>query len=146
MTLLSNWRTYVVLLILSLGGWGGWSANTLLRPTPVASPPVTNTVTVEKVITRTITVTKKPDGTETTTTTETTASTNTTSSKPAPVAVRPKWSAEALAAVKPERSWKLPKPEWSALLYHRVGDTNLWAGGGYDFGNKAALLAVRVDF
>lgn len=145
MGLLSNWRTYVVLLILSLGGWGGWSANTLLRPTPAPLPPVTNTITVEKVITRTVTVVKKPDGTETTTTTETTASTNTTSSKPAPAAVKPKWSAEAVAAVKPEK-WELPKPKWSALLYHRLGDTNAWLGGGYDFGNKAALLAVRVDF
>lgn len=146
MGLLSNWRTYVVLLILSLGGWGGWSANTLLRPTPAAPAPITNTVTVERVVTRTIVVTKQPDGTETTTTTETTADTSTNTSKPTPVVVyKPKWSAEALAAVKP-KGWALPKPEWSGLLYHRLWDTNAWAGGGYDFGNKAALLAIRVDF
>lgn len=142
--LLTNWRTYVVLALLSLGGWGGWSANTLLR-SPPAPTPLTNTVVVEKVVTRTVVVTRKPDGTETTTTTETQTSTNTTQSKPAPVVIKPKWSAEALAAVKP-RGWELPKPTWSSILYHRVGDTNAWLGGGYDFGNKAALLAVRVDF
>lgn len=146
MTLLANWRTYVVLLILSLGGWGGWSANTLLRPTPAAPAPITNTVTVERVVTRMIVVTKKPDGTETTTTTDTTADTSTNTSKPtAIVTTRPRWSAEAIAAVKP-KGWELPKPDWSAILYHRVADTNLWAGAGYDFGHKAALLAVRVDF
>lgn len=145
MGLLSNWRTYVVLLILSLGGWGGWTANTLIRPSPEATPPVTNTVVVEKVVTRTVTVTKRPDGTTVTETAETTASTNTTKSVPAPAAVRPKWSVETVVAVKP-RGWELPKPDWSALLHHRVGDTNLWAGGGWDFGNKAALLSVRVDF
>lgn len=141
MLLLANWRTYVVLLILSLGGWGGWSANTLLRPTP---DPVTltNTVTVEKVITRTVTVTVKPDGTQTTTTTDTTASTNT--ARPAPVN-RPKWSAETIASVKPKR-WEKPQVDWSALAYRRLGDTNAWLGAGYDFGNKAILAAVRVDF
>jgi len=149
MTLLANWRTYVVLLILSLGGWGGWQANTLFRPMPPAPPPpVTNTITVERVVTRTVTVIKRPDGTVEEVTTETTADTNTNTSKPTPV-VRPKWSAEAIAAVKPE-SWSdqsiRPRINWSGVLYHRVGDTNLWAGGGYDFGNRAALLAVRVDF
>lgn len=142
--LLTNWRTYVALALLSLGGWGGWSANTLLRPVPVAPPPVTNTVTVERVVTRTVTVIKRPDGTVEEVTTETTADSSTNTSKPTP-AVKPKWSAEAIAAVKP-RGFELPKPDWSALVYRRLGDTNAWAGGGYDFGNKAVLLAVRVDF
>ena len=134
-----------MLLILSLGGWGGWTANSLLRPV-VTPEPITNTVTVEKVVTHTVTVVRNPDGTETTTTTEQTASTNTSHSVPRPVSVsRPKWSAEAIAAMKPE-SWKMPRPEWSALLYHRLGDTNAWAGAGYAFQQKAILMAVRVDF
>lgn len=144
MMLLANWRTYVVLLLLSLGGWGGWSANTLLRPTPAAPAPVTNTVTVERVVTRTVTVVKNPDGTITETTTETTADTSTTQSKPAPVN-RPKWSAEAIARISHVKVWET-RPTWSALLYHRLGDTNAWAGGGYDFGQKAALVGIRVDF
>lgn len=146
MSLLANWRTYVVLLLLSLGGWGGWSANTLLRPTPVAPAPITNTVTVERVVTRTVVVTRKPDGTETTTTTETTANTSTNTSKPTAVTViKPRWSAEAIAAMQAQK-WEIPRPQWSALIYHRLGDTNAWVGGGWDFSQKSVLAAVRVDF
>lgn len=141
--LLSNWRTYAVLLLLALGGWGGWSANKWLNPVTPPLPPVTNTVTVEKVVTHTVTKVVQPDGTVTETTTETTASTNTSTSKPAPV-YKPKWSAETIASMRPE--WKLPRPDWSALVYHRLGDTNAWVGGGYSFSNKAILAAVRVDF
>lgn len=144
--LLANWRTYVVILLLSLGGWGGWKANSWMRPQPQAPAPVINTVTVERVVTRTVTVVRAPDGTETTTTTDTTASKDTSNSKPTvPVFNRPKWSAEGIVATKVQ-DFSIPKPAWSALLYHRLGDTNAWAGAGYDFGNKAVLLAVRVDF
>lgn len=146
MPLLLNWRLYLVLAVLALGGWGGWWANSWMNPPAAVLPPVTNTVVVERVVTKTVTVSKQPDGTETTTTTETTEDTSTNTSKPTNIVTyKPKWSVEGLMSLKPQ-GYTVPKPEWSALLYHRLWDTNAWAGAGYDFGNKAALLAVRIDF
>lgn len=143
MVLLANWRTYVVLLLLALGGWGGWSTNRWLNPVAPPLPPVTNTVTVEKVVTHTVTKVVQPDGTVTETTTETTANTTASSSIPAPVN-RPKWSVDVLAAVRPQ--WRPERPDWSAILSHRVGDTNAWVGAGWDFERKAVLASVRIDF
>lgn len=140
--LLSNWRTYVVAALISGGAWLGWSANDWLTPASQAPTPVTNTVVVERVVTRTVTVTKQPDGTVTETTTETTADTSSSTSKPAPVS-KPKWSAEAIAEIRPA-AWR--EPTWAAMGYHRLADTNAWVGMGWDNGSNAVLAGVRVDF
>ncbi len=145
--LISNWRVYVAVLLVALGGVGGWKASKWLAPEQVVPAPVTNTVVVDHVVTRTVTVTKAVDGTTTTTTTDTTDDHSSNTSKPTEMQFRqPRWSVDIAAGLRPY--WPVQRPDWTVMGYHRLGETNAWAGAGYRFGGEtnAILLGVRVDF
>lgn len=140
---LINWRVWLAATLLCLGGVGGWRLNAFLHPSQSALAPETRTVVVDRIITKTVTITKRPDGTVIEETSETTSDHSSNTSKPTPVP-RPQWSVGALASVAPR--YPVPRPEWSVVAYRRLGDTNAWAGGGWDFEKKSALLGVRIDF
>jgi len=135
-SLLLNWRLWACLLLVAVGGVAGWK----LKPVP---SPVVQTVDVEKVVTRTVVVEKRPDGTVTETTTDSTSESKSNSTIPARPSL-PIYSVAATASMllsDPSR-----KPDISIMAYRRFGDTNAWGGVGYSQYNKAVLIGVRVDF
>jgi hypothetical protein len=143
-TFLLNWRLWAVAVVMCLGVFVGWKLNATMNPPP---PPVTVTRTEvqEKVVNHTVTIIKKPDGTVTTTTSDETATKQSEAAVPTSVKIiQAKWSVATWATILDWKKWE--KPEWSVMGYRRLGETNAWAGAGYDNGQKAVLIGVRVDF
>jgi len=135
LTFLKYWRIVVLLGFGLVCGVLGWR----LHPNGVTGssiPPIVQTV--EKLVVRTVTVTKRPDGTiiESTEEKEQTIQ----ASKPAP---RSKYSVSAAASVLP--AYPLKRPEYQFMGWRRVGEWDGWVGAGWDTGRKAVLLGVRWD-
>lgn len=149
MLVLMNWRIYACLVLLALGGLGGYKLEAYLNP---ALPPVTvtQTNTVEKIVNHTITVTTHADGTSTTTTSETTDTKTIAEKEVTPPAINlPKYSLAGWAEL---TDWKkilagqVTRPDWGAMAYRRLGDSNAWAGAGWNNASKGILIGVRIDF
>jgi hypothetical protein len=146
MPVLLNWKVYICLVLLALGGFGGYKLNAYLNPVLPALT-VTQTNTVEKIVNHTVTVTTHSDGTSTTTTSETTDNKTVAEKEVTPPAVNlPKWSVSSWAEITDWKTWPLAKPEWGVMEYRRLGDSNAWAGAGWDNASKGILIGVRIDF
>lgn len=146
MLALLNWRIYVCLVLLALGGFGGYKLNAYLNP-QLPQLTVTQTNTVEKIVNHTVTVTTHADGTSTTTTSETTANKTVAEREAvAPAPYLPRWSVASWAEITDWKSWPIAKPSWSVMGYRRLGDSGAWAGAGWDNGQKGVLIGLRVDF
>lgn len=140
---LKYWRIVMVLVFGLVCGVLGWrlqsrfSGSSIL---PVGSGEV-KTQIVEKLVIRTVTVIKKPDGTVTEIVEEKEQSTSSTASIPVPR--KSKYSVSAAASIDP--AYPLKRPDYQFMGWRRLGEWDGWAGAGWDMRSKAVLVGIRWD-
>lgn len=132
-----------LLVVIAVFGFGWYTGNQMYRPSPGSVTPTEHSIDSSTTTETIRTVIRAPDGT----TTEKVEERQVASvrerevTKPAPL---PKWSVTAAARFHYDNL--LSKPQWDFLVHRRIGETGVWAGGGYSQLNSALLLSLRYDF
>lgn len=138
---LKYWRIVVLLGFGLVCGVLGWRLQSRFSGSSI--PPVSaevRTQVVEKLVVRTVTVIKKPDGTVTEIVEEKEQSTQSTSSKPVK---KSKYSVSAAASI--DTAYPLKRPDYQFMGWRRLGEWDGWAGAGWDMRSKAVLVGIRWD-
>lgn len=130
--IVSKWKLVLCGLLMCLSGYLGWQLH------PESEPVVT---TVDRIQTRIVTVEKRPDGTVIERTE--TSDQKRTEKERVVASSKQKYSTQVNARVGLEK-W-MP-PSYDAMLFRRIGDTNAWAGVGYNYRENMMLLGIRIDF
>jgi hypothetical protein len=132
---MSNLRLYLYIGVLGLGAMLGYWGRGIISPSPSASVDSSDVTIVRETV-----VKRQLDGTivEKRKETEKSSAKKTIVQKP----IVPKWSA-GYSLMAPITKWQ--DYQHVGLLYRRIGETNLWTGGGYATGNYL-LIGLRIDF